>query len=137
MAEANIESMKRGFAAFSRGDWDGCLAEIHPDIEWHLTFQLPDLPPDKKIFRGHDEVRMLFEELSGVWNELTLELLEVLQEDDDGQILKVRFAGRGGGSGVEVDRILFYVHDVKDGLLLRQRPFDTAEEAFAAAGVEP
>jgi ketosteroid isomerase-like protein len=136
LAEANIESMRRGFAAFSRHDWDACLAEIHPEIEWHLTFQLPDLPPDKKVFRGHDEVRMLFENLSGVWEELTLELLEVLHETDDGQILKVRFAGTGGGSGIEVDRTLFYVHDVRDGLLVRQRPYDTEQEAFDAAGVK-
>lgn len=135
MAKENIEAVKRAFAAFSRGDWTACLAEVHPEIEWHITFQLPDLPPEKKVFRGHDEVRTLFDNLSEAWDELTLELLEVLHEDDDGQILKVRFAGRSGGSGIEVDRVLFYVHDVRDGLMVRQRPFDTAEEAFAAAGV--
>ena len=30
--------MRRGFANFSRADWDATLAEIHPEIEWHLTF---------------------------------------------------------------------------------------------------
>lgn len=128
--------MQRGFADFSRRDWDACLGGMHPDIEWHITFPLPDLPPEKTVFHGHDEVRTLFENLAAAWESLTLELLDVLHEHDGGHILRVRFAGRGAGSGVEVDQVLFYVQDIKDTLLVRQRSFDTEEAAFAAAGVE-
>ena len=48
---------------------------------------------------------MLFQNLAGAWDELTLEMLEVVHEEDDMHILKVRFAGRGrrqrgrGGQG--------------------------------------
>ncbi len=136
MSQRNIDTMERGFAAFSRGDWDACLAEMDPEVEWHLTFQLPDLPPDKQVFRGHDEVRMLFQNLAGAWDELTLEMLEVVHEEDDMHILKVRFAGRGGASGVEVDRVLYYVQEMREGRLLRQRPFDSEQDALEAAGVE-
>ena len=132
----NADTMRRGFEAFSAGDWDRLLADVDPEIEWHLTFQLPDLPPDKKVFHGHDELRTLFGAFRSVWDELTLELEEVLHDADDLLILKVRFQGRGGASGVEVDRHLFYVEELRDGKLLRQRPFETEEEAFAAAGVE-
>jgi ketosteroid isomerase-like protein len=132
----NVETMKRGFAAFSRGDWDACLAEIDPAIEWHVTFRFPDLPPDKTVFHGHDEVRVLFDGLAAAFDELSLDLEEVLYERGDLQIVRARFVGRGGATGIEVDRRLFYVQELRDQLLFRQRPFDTEAEAFAAAGVE-
>ena len=136
MTSADVETMRRGFAAFSRGDWDGLLAEVDPEIEWHLVFQLPDLPPDKKVFHGHDELRTLFDAFRSVWEELTLEVKEILHDADGLLILRVRFQGRGGASGIEVDRHLFLVEELRDGKLLRQFPFETEEEAFAAAGVE-
>ena len=132
----NEAVMRRGFAAFSRGDWDACLADMEPEIEWHVTFALPDLPPDQKVFRGHDEVRMLFDNIAEAWEGLTLEMEEVLFDDDDVLITRARFAGRGRGSGIEVDRRLFYVQELRDHKLLRQRPFETESEAFVAAGVE-
>ena len=132
----NVDTMTRGFAAFSRGDWDATFAEIDPEIEWHLTFQLPDLPPGKTVFRGFDEVRVLFDNLAAFWEELTLEVLEVVHESEDQLIVKARFAGRGGEAGIEVDRVLYYVMELRDGLLRRLRPFDSGDEAFEAAGVE-
>jgi len=132
----NAEVMRRGLAAFSRGDWDAVLAGVDPEIEWHLTFQLPDLPPDKKVFHGYDEVRTLFDAFRSVWDELTIDVEEVLHDADDLLILRVRFRGRGGRSGIEVDRMLFYVEDMRNGKLVRQRPFETEEGAFAGAGVE-
>jgi ketosteroid isomerase-like protein len=132
----NLEVSRRGFEAFSLGDLDACLALMDPEIEWHLAFQLPDLPPDRKVFHGYDEVRELLDAFRSVWDELCVDLEEVLHDADDTLIERVRFQGRGAGSGVEVDRIVFYVQELRDGKLLRQRPFDAETEAFAAAGVE-
>ena len=135
-ASQNADTVRRGFAAFSRGDWEGTFADIDPEIEWHLTFQLPDLPPDKTVFRGYDELRTLFDNLAAFWDELTLEMVDVLHDDGDLLVVKARFSGRGGQAGIEVDRVLYYVQEMRDGKLLRQRPFDTEDEAFEAAGVE-
>jgi ketosteroid isomerase-like protein len=133
----NADIARRGFEAFSRGDLDGCLATIHPEIEWHLAFRLPDLPPDKTVFRGHDEVSDLWAAFRSVWEEMTLEIQEILFDRDDTVIVRCRFAARGGTSGAEVDRIVYYVQVLRDKRLIRNVPFDTAEEAFAYAGVEP
>lgn len=131
----NAEIARRGFAAFSRGDWDACLAEVHAEIEWHLTFRLPDLPPDKDVYYGHEEVQELFDAFKSVWDELTIDVEEVLYDRDDVLVLRVRFRGRGGASGIEVDRRLFYLQTIEDGKLRVQRPFESEREAFAAAGV--
>jgi ketosteroid isomerase-like protein len=132
----NSESSRRGFAAFSRGDIDAMLTEMDPEIEWHVTFPFPDLPPGTTVFRGHEEVKDLFVRLLDVWEELTIELEEVLYDADDLLIERVRFHGRGAGSGAEAERVIHYVQDIRDTKLLRIRPFDTEAEAFAAAGVE-
>lgn len=137
---ANVEIMRRGFANFSRADWDATLAEIHPEIEWHLTFMLPDLPPDKTVFHGREEVRELWVHLREAWDELELNLEEVVFDGEGAGgegllVLQVRFKARSESSGIEVDRRLFYVHDIRDGMLLRLRPFDSESEALAVAGV--
>ena len=132
----NVDTIRRGFAAFSRGDWDGLFVDVDPEIEWHLTFQLPDLPPGKTVYRGYDELRMLFDNLADFWDELQLELVDVLHDEKDLLIVKARFRGRGGEAGIEVDRVLYYVQELRDAKLLRQRPFDMEEEAFVAAGVD-
>jgi ketosteroid isomerase-like protein len=137
MAElTNAEVAERAMAAFSRGELDLALGDIAEDVEWHVTLMLPDLPPDKTVFRGHDEVRDLWRLLREVWDELSLEPEEVLYDRDDLLIERVRFRGRGSASGVVVDRVVYYVQELSDEKLARIRPFDSADEAFEAAGVE-
>ena len=38
-----IDLLERGFADFSSGDWDAAIETMHPDVEWHAAFVLPDL----------------------------------------------------------------------------------------------
>jgi hypothetical protein len=51
-------------------------------------------------------------------------------------VIRARFVGRGSGSGIEVDRTLFYVFEIAAGKLRRLRPFDTEAQALAAAAPE-
>jgi ketosteroid isomerase-like protein len=134
--EDNIAVIHRGLEAFSRGDFDAGLADMRPDIEWHVAFRLPDLPMDKTIYRGPDEVRQLWAAFSSVWDELTVSVEEVLHAGEDLVVVRARFFGQGSGSRIEVDRTLFYVFELIAGKLKRLRPFDTKAEALAAAGLE-
>ena len=34
MSQEDIETLREGYAAASRRDWDRCLRFMHPDIEW-------------------------------------------------------------------------------------------------------
>jgi ketosteroid isomerase-like protein len=132
----NLEMTTRGFEAFSQGELEASLSEIHPEVEWHVAFPLPDLPPEKQVYWGHDEVRELWSAFRSVWDELRLEIEEVLHDADDVVVVRTLFTGKGGASGAEVSRTLTYVLEIQDEKLARIRPFGTEEEAFAAAGVE-
>ena len=94
----NVAVALRGFAAFSRGEIDESLDSIHPEIEWHLTFLMPDMPAGKTIYRGRDEVRTVWNAFRSVWEELTIDIEEVLWEGPDVVVAKARFSGRGEGS---------------------------------------
>ena len=135
MASANEDTIRRGFGAWSRGSIDETLSTMDPEIEWHVTFRLPDLPPDLTVVRGHDQVRELWVAFRSAWEEITIEIEEVVHDADDTVVARARFQGRGAGSGIEVDRTLFYVLDLRDGLLFRIRPFDDLDEARRAAGL--
>ena len=135
MTPRSVELMREGLAAFSRGDFDGTLALIDPDVEWHAAFLLPDLPPGKTVYRGHDEVRNLWEAFTSAFEEMTVEMGDPVHASEEVVVARVRFRGRGAGSGVEVDRVLYYVQRQRDERLVYCRAFDTEREALEAAGV--
>ena len=109
---------------------------MQPDIEWHVSFRLPELPLDKTVYRGHDEIRQLWAGFRSGWAELTVTLEEVVAAREDLVVVRARFVGQGSSSGIEVDRTVFYVFEIAAGKLQRLRPFDTEADALAAAGVE-
>jgi ketosteroid isomerase-like protein len=130
----NLTLIRYGLAAFSRGDFDAGVENMQPDIEWYVTFRLPDLAPDKTIYRGTEEVRMLWAAMKDAWETFTVAVEEVIDDRDDATVVRVRFVGRPLNVDVAVDRVLYYVFEIADGKLRRLRPFDTQAEALAAAG---
>jgi ketosteroid isomerase-like protein len=130
VSSSSSEVVRKGLRLWSEGDLEGSIATMRPDVEWHLYFELPDLPTGKRVYRGHDEVRQVWEAFRSVWDEITVELEEFLEEEEDGRLLaRARFRGRGGASGIEIDRPVFYVFDIDDkDLLTRLRPFDSEEQ---------
>jgi len=135
-AEENIALIRRGLDAFSRGDFDAAAEDMQPDIEWHVSFRLPDLPLNTTVYRGPDEVRQLWAAFRSAWAKLTVALEQVVDAREDLVVVRARFVGRGSSSGIEVDRTVFYVFEIAAGKLKRLRPFDTEADALAAAGVE-
>jgi ketosteroid isomerase-like protein len=133
----NEELLREGFAAFSEGRFDDCLKTMHPDVEWHLAFQLPDWPADRSIIYGHAEVRELWGQFTSVWDRLVFDPQELLYDQHDKAIARIHLQAIGGGSGVELDSTLFYAMTFRDGLLMRIRPFETAEAAAGDLGVDP
>jgi ketosteroid isomerase-like protein len=133
--ERNLQLLRDGLDAFSRGALDESLAQMHPEVEWHVVFPLPDRPSSKDVYRGREEVRELWEEFRSVWDELTIELEEVLHVDSERVLARTRFHGRGAGSGAEVDRMVFYVFRIRDGLLEYTRAFDDEASARRELGL--
>jgi ketosteroid isomerase-like protein len=139
MAErrSNEEIIRTGFRAFSEGRFEDALETMDPEIEWHVAFRLPDLPPERKVVNGRDEVLDLWRQFAGVWERLVFDPEEILHDADNVAIVRIRVQGTGAESHVEVDQTVFYVLEIgEEGLLERIVPHDSLADAAEEAGVE-
>src|SRR5919201_5262633 len=97
VSSANTELIRRGYEAWNRGDVEGVLALLDPEIEWRGYTHLPD----SGTFSGREQVRIWLARFLEAWEELEIELTDLF-EAGDAVVALVRFHGRGRGSGVEV-----------------------------------
>jgi ketosteroid isomerase-like protein len=134
--ERNVQLLQEGFEAFSSGDPRASLDSMHPDIEWHVVFRLPDLPLPKDVYRGRDEVAAVWRQFGSAWEELIVEIEEIRHVDEERVVAKARFRGRGRGSGIEVDRVVFFAFRIRDELLVYSHAFDDEASARADLGLD-
>jgi ketosteroid isomerase-like protein len=133
MAKTNRDVAREGLAAWSRGDLQEAVQGLHPEIEWHLMFPLPDLESGKWIYRGRDEVLHAWSAFHEGFETLTAEIEEVLWDGPDALVMRTRVRGLGKGSGLEVDRIVFYVMRVRDEMVVLWKGFFESGEALEYA----
>ena len=66
MSQENVENVRRGWDARSRGDLDAVLAFFDPEIEWDTTNY--EGWPEDGVYRGHHGVRKFLEDWLGSWD---------------------------------------------------------------------
>lgn len=119
-----VEATRRSYEAFSRGDMDAVVADMHPEIEWHQAEGLPH----GGLHRGLDEVRReIFAPLDAAWwAEFAAEPHEFLDAGDEVVVLG-RYRGRAKETGKPLDVPFVHLWSFRDGRAWRFRQFlDTA-----------
>ena len=114
--------------AVARGDIDGMLELLHPEIEWYPPAQ-GTLDP---VYEGHPAVRRLFAQLFDAWariehaptEETTLGATTIL-------ISHVRLEGRQ--SGVCIDETWGYAVELEAGRIRTVRMYTDPQDAIAFA----
>ena len=115
--------------AFNRGDVEGILAYAAPEVE---MVEAPDYP-GAETRHGHAGVRETLTSWAQVWGELTVEVDELIEVDEE-QILTIgRQHARGGSGGVELEAPVAALYRVRDGRITTMRFFLDVDEARAAA----
>ena len=133
MAKDLIARTQASYEAFNRGDTEGALEYIHPEIEWR-TYLVPG--PGGGTYRGHEGVIQLWSDVRSVMDDFRNEAEEFFASGDY-VVVFVRFSGRGRESGAGVEARLAHLFEFEDGLLRRVRSYEDREAALAAAGIEP
>ena len=110
MSQENVEAFKRGLEAGNRGDVDGLLDELHPEIEWHSALHML-MGGQQTVFRGHAGVRRMIGDLYETFAEVHIEVSEVR------------------------DLPLAFVTQIRNGKTISTRAYLDREEALAAAGL--
>jgi ketosteroid isomerase-like protein len=133
MSRENVEAFQRGLEAGNRGDVDGLLEELHPEIEWHSALHAL-MGGELTVFRGHDGVRRMVGDLYETFAEVRIEMSE-FRELADGLVAIGRTCTRGKASGVETETPLALVTEVRDGKTISIRAYLDRDEALEAAGL--
>jgi ketosteroid isomerase-like protein len=132
MSQENVEQVRAGYEAFARGDLDAVLEILDPDVDWH-----PAIAPILGVVtvRGRDAVkRFLTRDLFEGFDRFSAEPLS-FEDLGDFVLVKVRYKGRGEGSGIELDQTFATLFELREGMTVSMRDYSTRAEALEAAGL--
>ena len=124
--------MRRANEAFAAGDVETALNLLHPDVEWHGTVGGMD---EGRVYRGRDEVVHGFLEYFENWERIELRAEEHIDAGEEEVVVFHHEVARGRQSGAVVETDTATVNTVRDGLIVRVRPYMDRSEALRAAGL--
>jgi len=128
MSQENVDKAEDFLAAYNRRDFDAAVEFFDPEIEWVL----PPLQRSDSC-RGPDEVKRFWKGLDETFEELRLDPQESV-DGGDRVAIRLRYYGRGKGSGAEVEGELYHqVTTFRDGKMVRIEYFPEWAEALEAA----
>jgi ketosteroid isomerase-like protein len=133
MSQENVEAFKRGLEAGNRGDVDGLLEELDPEVEWHSALHTL-MGGEQTVFRGHDGVREMFRDLNEAFGEIHIEISEI-RDLGDRLVAIGRTRNRGRESGVPTETPLALVTEVKNGKTILVRGYLDPKKALEAVGL--
>ena len=133
MSKENVEAFKRGLEAGNRGDIDGLLDELHPEIEWHSALHAL-MGGQQTVFQGHEGVRRMIGDLYETFSEVHIEMSE-FRDLGDGLVAIGSTRTRGKASGAETETPLVLVTEISNGKTISIRAYLDRREALAAAGL--
>ena len=130
MSRENVEVIKAGLAAVTRGDIDAVQAAFHPDAEFRSSLS----SVDADAYRGPGLAAQWLDNVDEIFEEYRIELEDVIGEGDR-LVAVVRNIGRGKGSGVPLEDRRYVAITFKDGRIWRGQTFAVKEEALEAVGL--
>jgi uncharacterized protein len=131
-SESAVVLIRRGYEAWNRGDVEGVLAFLDPEIEWRGYTHIPE----SGTLEGREEVREWLVRFLDSWEELEIEVTEILEAGDQ-VVALVGFRAVGKGSGVQVQGgVDAHVWTVRNGHAVAVTLYQGTREALKAAGFE-
>jgi ketosteroid isomerase-like protein len=136
MSQENVEIVARSIdafnRAFNRGDLEGFLEMVTPDIEW-----LPVMGAMHRdgSFRGRTGVEAYFDALRDAWEDLAFAPGYEVRDLGEKTLMVGRLQGRGRGSGVTIHTPIAVLYDHRGGQISRIRSFYDPVEALKAVGL--
>ena len=130
MSEENVERVRESYEFVDRErevDFD----LLHPDIRWHTRADLPDTA----THRGHDGARTLMAGWFGAFDDLRVDVEELIDAGDR-VVAVLRLHGRARGSAHEVDMSETHVLTMRDGKVTEIHEYPTKAEALKVVGLD-
>jgi len=127
MSQDNVDKARAFIEAYNRRDFDAAVESFDPEIDWVLPAH-----QSSDSGRGPDEVRRFWEGLDETFEELRLDPQEFV-DDGDQVATRLRYYGRGKGSGIVVEGELYHqVVTFRNGRMVRIEYFTDWDQALEA-----
>src|SRR4051812_37117613 len=125
MSQENVAAVKAALHA-----WPGALdalAEHWTDDVDHRAIE--GSIDDRGPIHGKDAVRAYLQDWLDMFDDLKVELLELIDAGENQVVAVLRFGGRAKLSGVETDLTFATVYTIRDGKIARGREYATRGQA--------
>jgi ketosteroid isomerase-like protein len=130
MSPDNVQVVRELFdRVFVRRDFDAALLLLDGEVilDWSDSRS-----PYSTVFRGHAEIRTMWEEWSEVWEEWTPRITDAIEVDPETVLLETHVQARGRGSGVPVVARGATIWRLRDGKVVHGKLFQSKDEALDA-----
>ena len=121
--------VQRAFEAWNRGDIEGYLAHLSPDVEGVPV----GATLEGKVYRGHDEVRTWWQTQSEVWERLLL-CAEEFEQVGTALVVSGHWEAVGR-SGVDMSVPATWVFGFRDGKIAYWQAYTSRAAALDAVGL--
>lgn len=131
MLQENVEIIERFFAVRNAGDLDAMEACIHSEGVFDLS---ESRSPYRGVYRGREEIRAVWQEVLEAFADIQMVGVEPVTNGNQ-VVVGVHVAGRGLASGIELTGAAANLFEIRDGLIVLFKLFQTRAEALEAAGL--
>ena len=126
------DRLRRGYEAFGKtGETEADF--FAPDFE--LRQQASSIIDTAGVFRGKDAVRGVMQELEESFEEIDMEIEDLIEAPAGEVVALVRICGRGRGSRIEIDNHIAHVWSFRDDKAVRLVVYEEPTEALDAVGL--
>ena len=135
MSQENIEVIRKMLDAVTRGDREGFVACLTPDVEWDDREGWPGV---RRMYHGRADVRKWWDAFMSVGGQIVnAQIDEIAAAGDNRVLLGVlgTFRGRPDGEQTEFSARAWYVFWLRDLKVARAQLFWIRGQALEAAGL--
>jgi ketosteroid isomerase-like protein len=130
VSQADIKTLRDGYEAFNRGDWDAVLASARPDVELRTA----DRVTNPGTYRGAETLRRFFEDLFEPFDQVSVEPKRFFDRGERIAVL-VLVRLRPLGSSAVVENRIGHLWTMRDGRAARLEIFPEREKVLEAIGM--
>jgi uncharacterized protein len=131
MSQENVEVVREMWKAYGDRGIDAALDYLAEDC---VSEDFPELP-DRTTYEGRKGFLDRYRQFADTWGDFVIEPVEFMDVGNGVVVAVCEMRGSGKGSGVPMDAPAAFVYEVRDGNIVRDRPFTSRGEALEAAGL--
>ncbi len=129
MSQENVEVVRRWWDGLAHGELR--LECCDRDIEVRNLVE----GPDTGLYLGHDGVRLWWEQITDAFEDLKVELLELIDVDDQRVVSVQRYTAKFRHTGIDFDFLWGSVLFLNEGRMISAVGYVSPGEAKRAAGL--